>query len=61
MKNAERIRRMNDNELADFLDQVNQDPCKACCGNLDRCLRNNAPEPVCKCHFLEWLKEEWKA
>ena len=58
MTNAGRIRAMSDEELAEFLDQVERFPCGACCGNLDLCRRNNAPEPVCKRHYLEWLKEE---
>lgn len=56
--NADSIRAMDDEELAEFLDRVNDFPCEACCGNLSRCRRNNAPEPVCKRHYLEWLKEE---
>lgn len=59
MTNADRIRAMTDAELAEFLDRVNDFPCEACCGNLDQCRRNNAPEPVCKRHYLEWLKERW--
>ena len=57
MSNAERVRSMSDEELADFLDRVHLCPCEACCSNLSRCRRNNAPEPVCKRHYLEWFKE----
>ena len=58
MTNGDRIRAMNDEELKDFLEQVQDFPCTACCNNLSRCRRNNAPEPVCKYHFLDWLRED---
>ena len=57
MTNADRIRDMSDEELAEFLKRVHVDPCSACCDNLYWCRRNNAPEPVCKNHFLEWLQQ----
>ena len=56
MTNAQKIRAMSDEELAAFLERVHVDPCSACCDNLYWCRRNNAPEPVCKNHFLEWLQ-----
>ena len=55
--NADRIRAMSDEELAAFLERVHVDQCSACCDNLYWCRRNNAPEPVCKNHFLEWLQQ----
>lgn len=55
--NADRIRAMSDEELAVFLERVRVDPCSTCCDNLYWCRRNNAPEPVCKNHFLEWLQQ----
>ena len=55
--NADRIRAMSDEELAAFLERVHVDPCSACCDNLYWCRRNNAPEPICKNHFLEWLQQ----
>ena len=55
--NADRIRDMSDEELAEFLKRVHVDPCKACCDNLKWCLRNNAPEPVCQKHFFKWLQQ----
>lgn len=59
MTNADRIRAMTDEELAEFLDRADLDgTCLTHCGNRQWCLRNNAPEPVCKWHYLEWLKEE---
>ena len=58
--NADRIRRMSDKDLAEFLNRVHVDPCSSCCGNLYWCRRNNAPEPVCKNHFLEWLQQPAK-
>lgn len=58
MTNADKLREMSEEELADFLDRVHNSPCDACCGNFNRCLRNNAPEPVCKRHILEWLEDE---
>ena len=57
MTNADRIRSMSDEELAEFLERVHVDPCSACCDNLYWCRRNNAPEPVCKNHFLKWLQQ----
>lgn len=61
MTNADKIRSMSDGELAEFLGRVDDCPCTACCNNLHRCRRNNAPEPVCKRHYWEWLKEEEEA
>lgn len=58
MTNLEKIRSLSAEELADFLDKVKDYPCTACCNNFHWCRRNNAPEPVCKRHFLDWLKEE---
>ena len=57
MTNSDRIRAMSDEELAAFLERVHVDTCSACCDNLYWCRRNNAPEPVCKNHFLEWLQQ----
>ena len=57
MTNAEKIRSMSDEELAYFLGQAVDCPCTECCNNLYWCRRNNAPEPVCERHYLEWLKE----
>lgn len=54
--NADIIRRMNDEELAEFLERVHNDPCSSCCDNLYWCSRNNAPEPFCRRHFQEWLR-----
>lgn len=58
--NADRIRSMSDEELAEFLSHVHDDPCESCCGNLYWCRRNNAPEPICQKHFLEWLQQPKK-
>lgn len=55
--NADNLRTMNDEQLADFLDKVHNNSCVICCTNLDWCHRNNAPEPECKKHFLEWLQQ----
>lgn len=57
MSNSEKIRSMTDEELAEFLEQVHDFPCTVCCNNLSWCRRNNATEPVCSRHFLEWLRE----
>ena len=57
LSNADRIRAMSDEKLAVFLERVHENPCDACCGNWGQCCRNNAPEPVCKNHFLEWLQQ----
>lgn len=56
--NGDYVRSMSDQELADFFKQVHAYPCAACCGNLDKCRRNNAVEPVCERHFAEWLRKE---
>ncbi len=56
--NADKIRAMNNAELADFLCGVHNDPCNSCCDNLYWCRRNNAPEPDCKRHLLAWLQAE---
>lgn len=57
MTNADRIRAMSDEKLAEFLKRVHVDPCSACCDNLYWCRRNNAPEPVCQKHFFKWLQQ----
>ncbi len=44
MTNLNRIRAMTTAELAAFLERVYADPCRTCCGHLDRCRRNNAWE-----------------
>ena len=55
--NADRIRAMSDEELAEFLERVHVDPCSACCDNLYWCRRNNAPEPFCQKHLFIWLQQ----
>lgn len=55
--NADRIRAMRDEELAEFIDKVHAYPCEVCCNNLNVCRRNNAIEPVCKRHYLDWLQQ----
>ena len=55
--NADRIRDMSDEELAEFLENVHNSPCETCCDNLYWCRRNNAPEPACKNHFADWLRQ----
>ena len=57
MTNADRIRAMSDEEMAEFLERVHVDPCSACCDNLYWCRRNNAPEPFCQKHFFIWLQQ----
>lgn len=58
MTNADKIRSMSEEELAEFLDKVDDCACFACCNNLYSCRRNNHFEPVCKRHYLDWLMEE---
>ena len=55
--NADRIRAMSDEELAEFFERVHNSPCETCCDNLYWCCRNNAPEPACKNHFADWLRQ----
>lgn len=57
MTNADRIRAMSDEELAEFFERVHNSPCETCCDNLYWCCRNNAPEPACKNHFADWLRQ----
>ena len=57
LSNADRIRAMSDEELAEFLEHVHVDPCSACCDNLYWCRRNNAPEPFCQKHLFIWLQQ----
>lgn len=61
MTNFETIKAMDVERFADFLEKVHGFPCEACCNNLNQCRRNNAPEPICKRHYLDWLKEEVRA
>lgn len=58
MKNIDKIRAMSETEMADFLEKVHDLPCVSCCNNYYWCRRNNAPEPICKRHILDWLKED---
>lgn len=58
MTNNDKINAMTPEEKAELFEQIGVYPCKAICSNLDRCMRNNAPEPVCKRHYLDWLQEE---
>ena len=60
MTNADRIRAMSDEELAEFLEHVHVDPCSTCCDNLYWCRRNNAPEPFCQKHLFIWLQQPYK-
>lgn len=55
--NADRIRAISDEALAEFLEKVHEYPCEACCNNLSSCRRNNAMEPVCKRHYFAWLQQ----
>lgn len=57
MTNADKIKKMSNAELADFLDKVSYFPCEICCNNLNKCRSNNAHEPICKYHFLDWIEE----
>lgn len=55
--NIDCLRAMSDEEAAEFLERVHSNPCTVCCDNLYWCRRNNAPEPDCKKHFVEWLRQ----
>lgn len=57
MTNAQKIRSMSDEELAEFLEQVGDGGTCSVCGNLSRCRRNNAPDPVCSRHIKDWLQQ----
>lgn len=57
--NADRIRAMNDEELAELFESIVDDgrSCSLICGDLDKCRRNNSIERICKNHYLKWLKQ----
>lgn len=57
--NADRIRSMSDEELAELFDGIvdNGRSCSLICGDLDNCKRNNSIERICKNHYLKWLKQ----
>ena len=57
--NADRIRAMSDEELAELFDGIvdNGRSCSLICGDLDNCKRNNSIERICKNHYLKWLKQ----
>ncbi len=59
MTNADRIRAMSDEELAELFDGIvdNGKSCSLICGDLDNCKRNNSIERICKNHYLKWLKQ----
>ena len=60
--NGDRIRAMNDEELAELFDSIvdNGMSCHLICGDLDKCKRNNSIERICKNHYLKWLKQPLK-
>lgn len=58
--NFEIIKDMNEEQLAEFLHKVAHDNCNVCCNHLNKCLRNNAIEPICSNHYVDWLKSEAK-
>lgn len=53
--NADRIRAMTDEELAEFLSLVNDGDCLYAMGKTERC--GNCGGEGCPC-WLEWLQEE---
>lgn len=57
--NADRIRAMSDEELAELFGSIIDDgkSCSLICGDLDKCRRNNSIERICKNHYLKWLKQ----
>lgn len=60
--NADRIRAMSDEELADLFSAIADDgrSCTLICTNYDKCKRNNAIEVICRNHYLDWLKQNVK-
>ena len=62
MTNADRIRSMSDEELAELFGSIADDgkSCSLICGDLDKCKRNNSIERICKNHYLKWLKQPAK-
>jgi len=62
MTNADRIRAMTDEELAELFYAIadKRESCLKICNNLDWCRRNNAPEPICQNHYLDWLRQPAK-
>ncbi len=57
--NADRIRAMSDDELAELFGGIVDDgkSCSLICGDLNKCKRNNSIERICKNHYLKWLKQ----
>ena len=60
--NADRIRAMSDEELADLFSEIADEglSCTLICTNYDKCKRNNAIEVICRNHYLDWLKQPVK-
>lgn len=56
--NYDRIRAMSVEEMAEFFDRIVKDNCTTICSHIDKCLRNNATEPICKNHYKQWLLQE---
>lgn len=62
LTNADHIRSMSDDELAELFDGIvdNGRSCILICGDFDNCKRNNSIERICKNHYLKWLKQPYK-
>ena len=58
MTNFEKIKTMSIDEMVEFLEAACDSSCITICNNYDRCIRNNAIEPICKNHYKEWLESE---
>ena len=60
MTNADRIRNMSDEELAEFLVKVNGAYAKDCMVGIEVCKYDDCADMDCEDCFLEWLQAEVK-
>ena len=60
MTNADRIRNMTDEELAEFLVRVNGAYAKDCMVGIEVCKYDDCADMDCEDCFLEWLQAEVK-
>lgn len=58
LTNFENIKSMSVDEMAEFFDSIVKDRCTTICSHIDKCLRNNATEPICKNQYKQWLLQE---
>lgn len=59
LTNADRIRAMSDEGLADLFSEIADEglSCTLICTNYDKCKGTGIIEGICRDHYLEWLKQ----